>query len=108
MGAKASTSLPALPPVYVPPVYLSASRLPLFYLSASRLPVYIPSTSLSVYLIFLSTSQPFCLSPVYLSIYLPFHSSLNVTLRIASCLGMNHDKPNKMNYAYQLTTHLTN
>ena len=94
MGAKASTSLPALPPVY-----LSSTSLPPFYLSASRLPVYIPSTSLSVYL---------CLSPVHLSIYLPFHSSLNVTLRIASCLGMNHDKLNKMNYAYQLTTRLTN
>jgi len=103
MGAKASTSLPALPPVY-----LSSTSLPPFYLSASRLPVYIPSTSLSVYLVYLSTSQPFCLSPVHLSIYLPFHSSLNVTLRIASCLGMNHDKLNKMNYAYQLTTRLTN
>jgi hypothetical protein len=100
MGAKASTSPPALPPVY-----LSSTSLPPVYLSAS---VYIPSTSLSVYLVYLSTSQHFCLSPVYLSIYLPFHSSLNVTLRIASCLGMNHDKLNKMNYAYQLTTRLTN
>jgi hypothetical protein len=98
MGAKASTSLPALPPVY-----LSSTSLPPVYLSTSRLPLY-PS----MYLVYLSTSQPFCLSPVYLSIYLPFHSSLNVTLRIASCLGMNHDKLNKMNYAYQLTTRLTN
>jgi hypothetical protein len=105
MGAKASTSLPALPPVYLsstslPPVDLSSTSLPPVYLSTSRLPLY-PS----MYLVY---SQPFCLSPVYLSIYLPFHSSLNVTLRIASCLGMNHDKLNKMNYAYQLTTRLTN
>ena len=62
MGAKASTSLPALPPVY-----LSSTSLPPFYLSASRLPVYIPSTSLSVYLVYLSTSASLPSTSLYTS-----------------------------------------